>query len=98
VQRFQGKPFVLLGVNSDENVNDARLAIEKNGLNWRSWWNGPQGPSGPLAAAWNVEGWPSMFLIDSRGVIRYGPDQLRVKHSELTRMIEELVREAEKGA
>jgi hypothetical protein len=27
--------------------------------------------SGPIATAWNVQGWPTIYILDAKGVIRY---------------------------
>lgn len=64
-------PFVLLGVNSDRKLETARTAVENEGLSWRHYWNGPKGTAGPISEQWNVEGWPTFYLIDADGVIRY---------------------------
>ena len=64
-------PFVLLGVNSDRKLETARTAVENEGLSWRHYWNGPKGTAGPISEQWNVEGWPTFYLIDAEGVIRY---------------------------
>jgi len=64
-------PFVLIGVNSDRNLETARGAVSSEGLSWRHFWNGPKGTKGPIANQWNVEAWPSIYLIDADGVIRY---------------------------
>jgi len=60
---------VLLGVNTDAERDAARQVVARRGLNWRSWWAG--GPDGEIPARWHVAGYPSMFLIDARGVVRY---------------------------
>ena len=71
VSKLKGKPFALIGVNSDSDREFAREAVRKNKLNWRSFWNGPKGTSGPISARWNVIGWPRIYLIDHEGVIRH---------------------------
>ncbi len=71
VKRLKDKPFALIGVNSDEDLANLRdkVRIEKE-LTWRSFWNGPEGTSGPISQAWNVFGWPTIYIIDHNGVIR----------------------------
>ncbi len=65
------KPFVLLGVNSDGDKDTAIEAVRSESLSWRHFWNGKTGTRGPISSAWNVEGWPTVYLIDEKGVIRY---------------------------
>jgi|SRR6516162_6630358 hypothetical protein len=93
VKKLEGKPFVLLGVNGDDN--DAKLK-EKNAreqITWRSFKNARSGKP-ELAAEWNVEGWPTLYLIDHHGIIRKkwlgapGEDVIDAT-------IDELVKEAE---
>jgi thiol-disulfide isomerase/thioredoxin len=50
-----GKPFVLLGVNSDGNRIDAKRAVETKKITWRSFWSGTNGWNGPIPTAWNVK-------------------------------------------
>jgi hypothetical protein len=45
--------------------------LEKEKITWRSFWNGEKGTSGPISKAWNVKGWPTLYVIDAKGVIRY---------------------------
>jgi hypothetical protein len=71
VQKLQNKPFVLLGVNSDSNRDELKPVLAKEKITWRSWWNGPDGTAGPIAKAYNVSGWPSIFVLDQEGVIRH---------------------------
>ncbi len=71
VKEMQGKPFALIGVNSDGNRDAIRKIVQEKNLNWRSFWNGPKGPSGPIAAAWNIRGWPTLYVLDEKGVIHY---------------------------
>ena len=69
VKRLEGKPFVLLGVNSDIDKEELKKAMEKEKITWRSWWEGHQ--QGPISTQWNVTAWPSIFVIDAKGTIRY---------------------------
>jgi hypothetical protein len=69
VQRMQGKPFALLGVNSDKDRNELKKVLVKERIGWRSWFNG--GTNGGIAEAWGIQAWPSIFVIDHKGVIRY---------------------------
>lgn len=70
VKRLADKPFVLLGVNNDSNREDAAKRAAEAEVNWRSFWDGPKGAGGPIATKWNVQGWPTLYLIDHEGVIR----------------------------
>ena len=71
VERFKGRPFALLGVNGDGDLKGAKKAVERYQIPWRSFWNGEDGPGGPIAVAWNVRGWPTTYLIDHEGIIRH---------------------------
>ena len=70
-QNLSDQPFVLLGVNSDAKKQTAIDAVRSENLSWRHFWNGPRGTRGPISKQWNVEGWPTVYLIDQHGVIRY---------------------------
>ncbi len=70
VKKMSDKPFVLLGVNSDKNRDDLKKAMEKEHITWRSWFDGGR-TGGPIASKWNVRGWPTLYIIDEKGVIRH---------------------------
>ena len=44
---MEGKPFVLLGVNSDSDKGKLRKRMKEENITWRSWWDGatPTAPS-----------------------------------------------------
>jgi hypothetical protein len=90
VQRYEQSPFAVLGVNLDATQETLRKSEEKDRLNWRSWWDGPQGP---IAANFKVEGLPTVLLIDHRGVVRF-ESKGAPRHRDLEKRIEELLREA----
>jgi hypothetical protein len=67
VKQLADKPFALIGVNSDRDLDKIREIVKEKNLNWRSFWNGPQGTSGPISAEWNVTGWPTIYILDKDG-------------------------------
>ena len=89
VERMKRRPFVLLGVNGDEDREKAKAVSVKEGITWRSFWN--EGPHGPISRKWGVSGWPTVYMVDATGVIRN--DNLR--GPELDKAVEALVAEAE---
>jgi hypothetical protein len=92
VEKFAGKPFAILGVNSDPDRDRIREIVKEKALTWRSWWDG--GTDGPIATRWNVRGWPTVYIIDHEGVIR-----ARDPHGEqIDRALAELVPKAEAAA
>ena len=92
VKRMKDKPFALIGINSDRDLEKLRAAMEKENITWRSFSNGPEGTGGPISSLWNVHGWPTIYIIDHKGVIRD-----RDKRGEkLDAVVDELVAEAMK--
>ncbi len=69
VERLAGEPFALLEVSCDEDREVARRAMRKDKLTWRCWFDG--GRAGPITRRWNVDRWPSIYVLDAHGVIRY---------------------------
>jgi peroxiredoxin len=71
VEHFKHRPFVLIGVNGDEKLAAATQAVTKHSIPWRSFWNGTEGAGGPIARDWNVRSWPTVYVIDQKGIIRH---------------------------
>ena len=92
VKKMEGKPFALIGVNSDKDLDELKKTLEEEKITWRSFWD--VNTSGPIASRWAVEGWPTLYVIDHKGVIRH-------KHvgspgdKKLDEEIETLLKEAE---
>ena len=68
MKRLEKKPFALLGINSDTEQR-YRAALKEGGITWPSWFDGGS-PGGPIATKWSVEAWPTIYVLDARGVIR----------------------------
>jgi len=71
VKKLADEPFTIIGVNSDADLEALQTTLEEEQITWRSFWNGPQSTAGPIATAWNIRGWPTLFLIDHEGILRY---------------------------
>ena len=97
VKKMEGKPFVLLGVNGDDGDTPQALKEknEKQQITWRSFRNN-RGGKDSIAEEWGLEGWPTLYVIDAKGIIRHkwvGSPGDEV----LDKAIEELVKETEAG-
>ena len=58
-------------------------------LTWRSFWCGERGTDGPIPTLWNVRGWPTIYVLDAKGVIRFRD----VRGEEMTKAVEQLLAE-----
>jgi Thioredoxin-like len=95
VKRLEGKPFTLIGINSDQDRAALHKVLDKEHITWRSFWDGGS-TRGPIASAWKVHSWPTLYLIDHKGIIRKkwvdSPGQ-----EVLGREIDKLLSTVEKG-
>ncbi len=65
-----GKPFALVGVNSDADREAIKKVMADEKISWRSWWDDGR-IDGPIHTTWQIAERPSMHLLDGQGVIRY---------------------------
>jgi len=96
VKRLQHRPFALLGINSDFNgdLEKINAMLKEQEIPWRQAIDGTT--SGPLATRWNVRGWPTIYILDAKGVIRFKGDGTR--GAALGRSVEKLLAEMEPPA
>jgi thiol-disulfide isomerase/thioredoxin len=96
VKRYQNRPFVVLGVNADPSPQRLLETQKTDQLETRSWWDGQRGP---IATQWGVEAFPTIYLIDHLGHIRFHTQGLSPAALEsMETKIEQLVLEAEEAA
>jgi hypothetical protein len=94
VARLKDRPFALIGVNSDTDKVNLKKRLTAERITWRSFWNGADGTQGPISRAWNVRNWPTLYVLDAKGVIRYKD----VTVEELNKAADTLLKElAEQG-
>jgi thiol-disulfide isomerase/thioredoxin len=109
---YAGRPFAVVGVNGDGDIlygpkgeeidQMARVKeiLKKEAVTWRSFRNECQIPDTKqwvqISRRWNVDGWPTVYLLDHEGVIRRkylgAPSR-----NDLEREIKRLVEAAEAG-
>lgn len=86
VEKLKDQPFALIGLNSDEG-RDALLKIMKEqGITWR---NTVNESTQVIAKQWNVTGWPTIYVLDAKGVIRYKG----VRGQQMEEAVETLLKE-----
>ena len=90
VKRLENRPFALIGVNSDRDRDQLKKVLEEEKITWRSFWNGGS-TRGPISDAWKVQGWPTIYVLDANGVIRYRD----VRGEAMDRAVDELLKELE---
>ena len=90
VKRLENRPFALIGVNSDQSKDKLKEQNEKQQITWRSFWNGGS-TSGPISTAYRVQSWPTIYVLDAQGVIRYR----NVREQAMDQAVDELLKELE---
>ncbi len=70
VKQLAGLPFEIVGVNSDDDLDELKKVLKEENITWRSFQN-DRGDDPAISDDWVVQGWPTIYVIDQEGVIRY---------------------------
>jgi thiol-disulfide isomerase/thioredoxin len=92
VERCKGRPFALLSVNTDKDAATLQSAIDAGEIAWPCWWDG--GTDGPITTEWGVVAFPSIFVLDRLGVIRFK----NLRDEALDRAVADLLDESDRAA
>jgi thiol-disulfide isomerase/thioredoxin len=68
VERLKDKPFALVSVSCDEEKKALTDFLAKEPMPWTHWWNGQVGG---MMSAWNITSFPTIYILDAKGVIRF---------------------------
>lgn len=90
VEKLKDKPFTLISISADDEKDTLKKFLEKEKMPWTHWWEGRKEHG--LLKDWNVQFFPTIYVIDHQGVIRH--KGLRGK--KLEEAVEKLLKEAEK--
>jgi peroxiredoxin len=84
--RMKDRPFVIIGVNGDPTKKAAQKAVADHKINWRSFWDS----DGPVAKAWNVTSWPTVYVLDAKGVIHVRQVSGKTLDQHVDRLVKQL--------
>jgi peroxiredoxin len=95
LELYANWPFAMLGVDSSSTAEIARDAKARERLTFPAWLDagGSSPTTGPIASAWNVVGWPAIYVLDKSGVIRF----VDVQKEDLLKAVRELLDEKTPG-
>jgi thiol-disulfide isomerase/thioredoxin len=97
VKKLKDKPFVLVSISADEEKETLKDFLAETPMPWTHWWNGDEGG---IVEEWNVLSFPSVYVIDAKGVIRLDPKGFRDfaedRDEKLEEIVTDLVKETEK--
>jgi len=89
VQRLKNKPFALIGINTDSPESWLQRS-KADPVSWRNALDGST--SGKLCRAWGVGAFPTIYVLDAKGVIRFR----NVRGEAMDKAVDELLAELEK--
>jgi peroxiredoxin len=84
---FRDRAFVLVGISSYPGKEAVADAVQQAQFKWPMLWDGSRGP---IATQWHIQGWPTTYIIDARGIIRAKSHDLQ----SAKELLEELIQEA----
>ncbi len=89
VEKLKDKPFTLVSISADEEKETLTNFLAKEKMPWTHWWSGS---SGGILEDWDVQYYPTIYVIDAKGIIRHKD----LRGAELEKAVEELLVEAGK--
>ncbi len=69
-EKLKDGPFTILGINSGDDKPALERAIKKHEITWPTIMDGTPEP-GSICATWHVASFPTLYLVDRKGVIRH---------------------------
>jgi thiol-disulfide isomerase/thioredoxin len=92
VKKMKGRPFAYVSVSTDERKITLTTFLQKNRMPWTHWYDGR---AGKLAGLWDVEVFPTVCVIDHKGIIRLRQVGHEPDSESFERAVEKLVKAAE---
>ena len=88
---YKNWPFSILSVETGSSPAAMKERKAQESLRYRSWWDArsDSGGRGSIASAWNVGGYPAIYVLDGQGVIRF----VDVRYEDLLKAVRQLVNE-----
>jgi thiol-disulfide isomerase/thioredoxin len=86
VTRLKDKPFALVSISFDAEKKTLTEYLAKQPMPWNHWWNGAEGK---LKDTLNIQHYPTIFVLDPQGVIRFK----EIRDEELEKAVNTLLEE-----
>lgn len=96
VEKMKDKPFAFISVSGDEEKKELEDFLKTEKMPWEHWWDGGDAA---LLKKWNIRVFPTVYVIDSKGVIRHRlrfAGEFEDALKEIDDVVMKLVAEAEK--
>ena len=89
-KRLDGRPFAIVSINSEPEkvVKDLKDAWIMEGNTWPCLFDGEW--EGPIQKAWNIQRFPTLYLVDAKGIIRHKNLSAKDLDEEVNKLLAEL--------
>jgi thiol-disulfide isomerase/thioredoxin len=88
VKKLKEKPFALISISADEQKDTLKKFLEDTPMPWTHWWSGQ---NAGMVKEWNIQAFPTLYVLDSKGVIRY--KFIGARDKELEEAVDKLLAE-----
>ncbi len=88
--KLKDKPFTFISLSADDKKETLTKFLDTEPMPWTHWWNG--GARGGAVEAYKVRFFPTVYVIDAKGVIRHK----HLRGDDLEKAVEKMLEE--KGA
>jgi peroxiredoxin len=90
LELYKNWPFAIVSVETGTSPEAVQQTKERDGLTYRSWWDpGSETGEGAIASAWNAAGFPTVYVIDAKGIIRF----VDLRYEDLLKGVRQLLNE-----
>jgi thiol-disulfide isomerase/thioredoxin len=90
VKKLEGKKFALISISADAKKETLTNFLKKEPMPWVHWWNGTPGG---ILEDWDVQYFPTIYVLDHKGVIRYKD----VRNEEMDKAVMTLLKEMDEA-
>jgi thiol-disulfide isomerase/thioredoxin len=90
VEKMKDRPFVFVSISVDAKKETVVDFKKENSMPWTHWWNG----LGGIVNDWDVEGYPTIYVLDTKGVIRARIDE--ADNEAVEKAVEQVMKETKK--
>jgi thiol-disulfide isomerase/thioredoxin len=93
VEKLKGKPFALISINVDMDKDRLTKSLEKRPMPWTHWRDTSKGG---IAEVWSVHSFPTIYILDAKGVIRHKDLEGTLTGERLEKAVKALLEETDR--